>query len=82
MNGWICDVPLPHNGTPVLRATMDDLEEQARRLKLVVTVSYAPHADRHYVTARDPLVIDAVLECESSSRAGVLAKAVGELRQL
>lgn len=87
MTGFYCDVPLPpppqiSPSTAVIGATLDDLDEQARRLHVVVTVSYAPHADRYYVTARDPLSVDAVLECDSSSRAGVLAKAVGELRQL
>lgn len=81
MTGYWCDVPLP-SGPVQLHATLDDLDEQARRLRLVTTLSYAPSADRYYVTARDPLVVDAVLECDSSSRAGVLAKAVGELRQL
>ncbi len=86
MNSCWSDVPLPPRpqivpATPIIGATEADLDREGERLKLLVEVSRTA-LGRYHARAWDALLGENVMQVESSSRAGVLAKAVGELRQL
>lgn len=82
MTGHICDVPLPRNVTPLRPPTFDDLEAEGERLGLWVDLSANPLHGLWTSSAYDVRAQKFVVRVEDSCRAGVLAKAVGELRQL
>ncbi len=86
MSGFYCDVPLPARpqiipAAPIIGATEADLDREGERLQLLVEVSRTS-LGRYFARAWDASLCEDVMQVESSSRAGVLAKAVGELRTL